>query len=57
MKIERVQYDGDGEWVDVHFSDGVKVRYPAVLLRGLLDLAESGKNFTFSPVGVEELPR
>jgi len=41
MKIERVQYDGEGEWLDVHFNDGRGWRIPAVLLRWFIDDNES----------------
>ncbi len=37
MKIERVQYDSEGEWLDVHFSDGRGWRLPAPRLRWLID--------------------
>ena len=39
MKIERVQYDGEGEWLDVHFDDGEGFRLPASWLRAVLRLA------------------
>lgn len=35
MKIDRVQYDGEGQWLDVVFDDGFKVRLPARLLRAV----------------------
>jgi DUF971 family protein len=36
VKIDRVQYDGAGQWLDVVFSDGVKARFPAGLVRALV---------------------
>lgn len=39
MRIERVQYDGDGEWLDVHFDDGNAFRFPATWLRAVSRLA------------------
>jgi hypothetical protein len=32
VKIERVQYDGSGEWLDVTFSDGRTARFSAGLV-------------------------
>jgi hypothetical protein len=39
MKIERVQYDGEGEWLDVVFDDGKKARFTALLVRKLAEVA------------------
>ena len=39
MKIERVQYDGEGQWLDVVFDDGKNARFPARLLRALAEVA------------------
>jgi len=38
MKIERVQYDGEGQWLDVVFDDGARYRLPALLVRRLCEL-------------------
>jgi hypothetical protein len=42
MKIERVQYDGEGEWLDVVFDDGKKARFTALLVRKLAEVAVWG---------------
>jgi hypothetical protein len=39
MRIERVQYDGEGEWLDVVFDDGKRARFPALLVRKLAEVA------------------
>ena len=39
MRIERVQYDGEGEWLDVVFNDGKKFRLRAELVRNLCEVA------------------
>lgn len=38
MKIERVQYDGEGQWLDVVFDDAERYRLPALLVRRLCEL-------------------
>lgn len=39
MKIVRVQYDGSGEWADVTFLDGTRLRFYAEFLHCLSDFA------------------
>jgi hypothetical protein len=39
MRIERVQYDGEGEWLDVVFDDGKHARFTALLVRKLAEVA------------------
>lgn len=33
MRIDRVQYDGEGQWLDVVFDDGFRARLPVRFLR------------------------
>jgi hypothetical protein len=42
MRIERVQYDGEGQWLDVVFDDGKRARFPALLVRKLAEIAVWG---------------
>lgn len=39
MKIHRVQYDGDGDWIEVTFDDGKRARFTANLVRQLAIVA------------------
>jgi hypothetical protein len=39
VKIERVQYDGEGQWLDVVFDDGKKTRFAAALIRNLAEIS------------------
>jgi len=41
IKIAMVQYDGDGLWVDVSFSNGDRVRFSAADLWGGYKLAKT----------------
>jgi len=43
MRIERVQYDGEGQWLDVVFDDGKKARFTALLVRKLAEVAVWGE--------------
>lgn len=43
MKIERVQYDGSGEWIDLTFSDGRTVRFTSGLVYQLALVVEERK--------------
>jgi hypothetical protein len=42
VKIERVQYDGEGKWLDVVFDDGLKAHLPVGVMRALAELVRTG---------------
>lgn len=37
MKIVRVQYDGEGQWLDIGFDDGKSARLPVGAVRNLAE--------------------
>lgn len=43
-KIERVQYDGAGEWLDVVFDDGRRARLSAALVYELAGVVMEREN-------------
>lgn len=60
MKIERVQYDGEGNWLDVSFdNDSRKFRFDAEFLHDVASIAVASE-FCFDmavyPGDVKELP-
>ncbi|MGH7259953.1 MAG: hypothetical protein ACREI9_04645 [Nitrospiraceae bacterium] len=55
MRIERVQYDGDGQWIDVVFSDGLRARLAIGVVHSLAELVtEVEENAVSVEVALEE---
>lgn len=55
VRIEKVQYDGEGEWLDVRFDDGRGFRFTADVLRVFAEQATENRE-TALPDDVKELP-